>query len=260
MRALQTPPASIQRQHVAQATVYLFTQPTNLSFYILFISSHHFHLPTHLLARSLPVSRSHLFPHLSVSTQTSLLNPSVNPSLHPYYANVYHPPLIHLPFHPPSHHRSFIPFGTRHCIPGCESGVVGTQRSTSLSLIVGNLLPEPLMRKQWNLRILRKAAKRIQLQNKKRERSGGGSIRFFRFCAHREEEKKKKEGGKEEKREEEGGNVDYPLHLRPCVKCSISLNYPNNLWSSCECFGDDNWGSDGAHLFNMNKTRRAGLA
>ena len=42
--------------------------------------------------------------------------------------------------------------------------------------------------------------------------------------------------------------IEYPLHLRPCAKCFISLNYPNNLWSSYVCFGDENWDSDRASV------------
>lgn len=58
-----------------------------------------------------------------------------------------------------------------------------------------------------------------------------------------------KEGRKKKGRmKEEGMCIDYPLHLRPCVKCSVSLNYSNNLWSSYVCFGDDNWGSDRASV------------
>lgn len=42
--------------------------------------------------------------------------------------------------------------------------------------------------------------------------------------------------------------IEYPLHLSPCAKCFLSLNYPNNLWSSSVCFGDENWDSDRASV------------
>lgn len=64
----------------------------------------------------------------------------LTPSLHPSYVMCSTHPLIHLPFHPHPITTSFIPFGTRHCIPGCDSVVVGTQRSMGLSLIVNDLV------------------------------------------------------------------------------------------------------------------------